>query len=584
MSYFDDIANDPDQVAFERLSAKHSTLDDHIKHRESGDRLIVSKQAYIPEQAGTKIFSKSLPGLSVLSGNTDQSSASSHVYDGGKGLYTFEELADNAKKFEKQDLGRRALTGGALGVSSLIKPATKQGGAASKSALKDAMIDSHLSDGTSIDHDLESFDAGVKTAKKAVRSPSKARDKAARFATNRQSRTAKKIARLEKQSAKAFKRGEYKKAARYLGRAQQKRASRRVKFANFLTKATSRKALIAAGGLLVALIISGLILSSLFVGLSAMISRNSSFGNLSVSELRIATFFMSNGLDATHTAAILGNIRVEVGGEVGDEFDVEQTQDGHICLAPNYSNCGRSGTAHGLFQLECDGRFEALNRYAAKTNRTWKDLSAQCEYMLFEDMPYQFEHHSNQWVEYSKILGPSYDGIAGVGYYMSFDDWKNISDIDWATESFCRIVERAGKPWMDRRKSAAQQYLAMLTQAPSTDGATSVQRAYQELGKPYVWGASGPDSYDCSGLVGYCLTGKQGGHPETTYTLYKKSQIISGAEAQPGDLVHLYFNGGQPSHVGIYIGGGKMIHAPHSGDVVKISYVPNGAVYGRYLG
>ena len=590
MSYLDEISKDADEAAFDRLSAKHSTLDDFIKHRDSGTRFMVGNSV-APERNSSRLFSKNLSGVVAAFKDPHGTPGEELLIDGGKGVYTFKELFENAERFypsESKKKGFRAVAQDSnespINLPSNIKRIASGAYNDTKAALKDAMIDAPMSDGVTIDDDLATFDSGAMSAKRVIITPENMRRTLNNASTSRVSKTAARVERLEKKAARAFKKGELKKSARFFGRAQLKRESRRAKLFGLLQKATSKKVVIIATGALIALIFVGILMSAVFGGVAQMMARSSSMGNLSATEQQIATFFMSNGLDAVQTAAILGNIRVEVGGEIGDEFDVDQTQDGHICLAPNYSNCGRSGTAHGLFQLECDGRFQALNNYAAKTNRHWTDLSVQCEYMLFEDIPPQFEHHSRQYVEYSKVLGPSYDGIAGLGYYMSFDDWKRIDDVDWATECFCRVVERAGKPWMDRRKSYAQRYLAMLTMAPATDGSTSVQRAYNELGKPYVWGASGPNSWDCSGLVYYCISGKVGGHPETTYTLYRKSQIISGAEAQPGDLVHMYFSGGSPSHVGLYIGGGKMIHAPHSGDVVKISYVPNGAQFGRFIG
>lgn len=100
-----------------------------------------------------------------------------------------------------------------------------------------------------------------------------------------------------------------------------------------------------------------------------------------------------------------------------------------------------------------------------------------------------------------------------------------------------------------------------------------VDRAYAQLGKPYVWGASGPNSFDCSGLVGYCITGKFGSHWCTTYTM-AKWQVVTNP--QPGDFCL------NSHHTGVYIGNGQMIHAPHTGDVVKISAVHKGMWYVRY--
>jgi cell wall-associated NlpC family hydrolase len=95
-----------------------------------------------------------------------------------------------------------------------------------------------------------------------------------------------------------------------------------------------------------------------------------------------------------------------------------------------------------------------------------------------------------------------------------------------------------------------------------------VEVAYAQLGKPYVWGASGPDSFDCSGLVAYCYS--VGAGIEITHSSYGQASCgtpVSVSELQPGDI--LGFRGW--GHVGIYIGDGQFIHAPQTGDVVKIS-------------
>ncbi|MEF2560691.1 MAG: NlpC/P60 family protein [Eggerthellaceae bacterium] len=104
-------------------------------------------------------------------------------------------------------------------------------------------------------------------------------------------------------------------------------------------------------------------------------------------------------------------------------------------------------------------------------------------------------------------------------------------------------------------------------------GNVVVDRAYAQLGKPYKWGASGPSSFDCSGLVGYCLTGNYGNHWCTTGTIMGWTKVTN---PRPGDIC--IRNG----HTGVYIGGGQMIHAPHTGAVVKIAPVPGNMWYVRY--
>ena len=104
--------------------------------------------------------------------------------------------------------------------------------------------------------------------------------------------------------------------------------------------------------------------------------------------------------------------------------------------------------------------------------------------------------------------------------------------------------------------------------AASTAGEAAANVALAQLGTPYVWGGSAPGGFDCSGLVSWAYAqAGHGGLPHYTGALWSSGTRISESELAPGDLV--FFHG--LGHVGIYIGGGNFVHAPHSGDVVKIS-------------
>lgn len=109
------------------------------------------------------------------------------------------------------------------------------------------------------------------------------------------------------------------------------------------------------------------------------------------------------------------------------------------------------------------------------------------------------------------------------------------------------------------------------TGGSNANGGTIVSRAYSQLGKPYVWGACGPSSFDCSGFVSYCLTGSYT-RLGTTLTFMGWTRV---SNPQPGDVVTT------ATHCGIYIGNGQMIHAPHTGDVVKVGPVQSGMIYVR---
>ena len=109
--------------------------------------------------------------------------------------------------------------------------------------------------------------------------------------------------------------------------------------------------------------------------------------------------------------------------------------------------------------------------------------------------------------------------------------------------------------------------------APSGAAATAITFALDQLGKPYQWGATGPDAYDCSGLV-YAAYVAAGIHiARTTYQWRQDGPQIPLAEIQPGDLLFSAGSDGTPSnpgHVVMYLGGGQIIQAPQTGEDVQI--------------
>ncbi|MEV7179689.1 NlpC/P60 family protein [Kitasatospora sp. NPDC093679] len=119
------------------------------------------------------------------------------------------------------------------------------------------------------------------------------------------------------------------------------------------------------------------------------------------------------------------------------------------------------------------------------------------------------------------------------------------------------------------RDSARETYTG-----PATGrAAAALQFAYAQLGKPYGWGDTGPDSFDCSGLTGAAWRAGGVSLPRVSQDQWNAGRHVAKSDLQPGDLV--FFSNLQ--HVGIYIGGGKMIHAPRTGkniEITPIDYMP----------
>ena len=99
--------------------------------------------------------------------------------------------------------------------------------------------------------------------------------------------------------------------------------------------------------------------------------------------------------------------------------------------------------------------------------------------------------------------------------------------------------------------------------------AGAIAAALSQQGVPYRWGGATPGKgFDCSGLIMWAYAQVGRGLPHSSRSLYSMTRRISAEQLQPGDLV---FGGSPVHHVGLYIGNGQMVHAPHSGDVVKVS-------------
>jgi cell wall-associated NlpC family hydrolase len=116
--------------------------------------------------------------------------------------------------------------------------------------------------------------------------------------------------------------------------------------------------------------------------------------------------------------------------------------------------------------------------------------------------------------------------------------------------------------------------------APPSHYGGVVGIAMQYLGTPYVWGAAGPNAFDCSGLVAYVYSQVGVSLPHHAASIWSYGTYVPRDQLQPGDLV--FFDG--LGHMGIYIGNGQFIHAPHTGDVVKISSLNDGWYASTYVG
>ena len=157
------------------------------------------------------------------------------------------------------------------------------------------------------------------------------------------------------------------------------------------------------------------------------------------------------------------------------------------------------------------------------------------------------------------------------------------------------VLESASNGWKKVKTSggtigwvSGRQLTTGVVNQPSTTNKAQavVDLATKQLGKPYVWGAEGPNSFDCSGLVYYVYKNAAGKTlPRTAAAQYGVGVAVSKSNLQPGDLIFSSTDGsGRVTHVAIYVGNGQMIHAPRTGKNVEKVSISNSYWTKTYVG
>lgn len=198
---------------------------------------------------------------------------------------------------------------------------------------------------------------------------------------------------------------------------------------------------------------------------------------------------------------------------------------------------------------------EAADQKASEMQQTYNSLSAEAQELISQ------ERAAQEAQQQAAAAAAEQNGTAGndAATTITNNNRSNTTSNNSSSSS-------------NSNKNNASSSATNNSKPQSVSGNSVVNRAYSQLGKPYQWGAVGPNSFDCSGLVSYCLTGSYS-RLGTTGTFMGWTRVSS---PQPGDICV------NSHHCGIYIGGGQMIHAPRTGDVVKVSSVHSGMIYVRY--
>ena len=270
-------------------------------------------------------------------------------------------------------------------------------------------------------------------------------------------------------------------------------------------------------------------------------------------EEKVWSAVKSAGYSDYATAGVMGNIYGESG------FNPKSV-----------NSIGASGICQWL-----GGRKENLIAYASSKGTTWEDETVQIEFLIGE---------------LSATGGAN--GLATCQFMDKRskhpsayrDGWMNAKSVEEATNAFCYSFERPSdgeaKASMAKRVAYAQRcydlYKGKTDLGSSSEGSSDAGNAIVELAKsksgcPYVYGASGPNSFDCSGYVFWVYGQKGIKVPRSTDGYTDNTKEIPWSKAQPGDILIIYGHerGKSDGHAGIYLGNDRYIHSPQSGDIVK---------------
>ncbi|STB43241.1 NlpC/P60 family protein [Clostridium perfringens] len=235
---------------------------------------------------------------------------------------------------------------------------------------------------------------------------------------------------------------------------------------------------------------------------------------------------------------------------------------------------------------ETQSKIDELNKMKAEQEGAIKDMKAEQEKVVGELAPLERQliepwtskinsnssvNDLNQAVTAlrglrNQIKTPEVDAEA----VQAIEKAKDLIETKKAEEAVSSAPNRGG----DVNSGGSSSSNSGSTVAPPSEGAASavVSYAYQFIGRPYVFGATGPDSFDCSGFTSYVYRNAVGREiTRTTYTQINQGRPVSRDQLQPGDLV--FTNG--VGHVGIYVGGGQMIHAARPGVGVIVGPIYN---------
>ena len=148
------------------------------------------------------------------------------------------------------------------------------------------------------------------------------------------------------------------------------------------------------------------------------------------------------------------------------------------------------------------------------------------------------------------------------------------------TENVIKVPDRAA----EKKKASARLSRGEVSSSSQSKGNDLISYAYKYMGKPYVWGAEGPRSFDCSGFTKYVYKAFGVNLPHYTGSQIGEGSSVSRKNLKQGDLVFFNTDGSSVSHVGIYVSNDEFIHASSGSGKITVSNLSEGYYNSKYVG
>lgn len=194
---------------------------------------------------------------------------------------------------------------------------------------------------------------------------------------------------------------------------------------------------------------------------------------------------------------------------------------------------------------------------------------------LFQQRP------SQGWGTREQILDPRFATGTFYDHLVEVERWEQLP-----LTRAAQAVQRSGFPDAYAQWEALAQHVVdalagtCIAIIPGEQIAAVIAYAHAQLGKPYLWGAEGPESFDCSGLTMRAFQAAGISIPRVAADQWRHGPLVPNGQEQPGDLAFFRMEADGPGHVGLVIGGGKMIHAPNKRTVIQIGSYQRGDLIG----